>query len=128
MVFDFFKKEESKEKLNEKDIGFVEDQIPIIAHHIHDELHTKKTYFETGDASWLEISNEHRVDRTELMDDLIKVHEGELWCWSKHVLYIIVGYMELSDRKYSEGKREEAIKYLNKSKKWLGLFMIKNKL
>lgn len=127
MVFDFMKKEE-KDKINEKDVGFIEDLFPIIAHLIHDEWHSKKTYFETKDKTWLDLSNEARKDRTELMDELIKEHEGELWCWSKHTLYIIIGYTELSDRRYSEGKIEEAIKYLEKSKKWLGLFMVKNKL
>jgi hypothetical protein len=124
MVFDFVK----KEKLNEKDVGFNEDAINVLCNLIHIEWHSLKSYFSTSDEDWLRINEEARKDRTELMDYIIKESEGDLWCFSKHDLNIILGYIELANRKYSIGEKEEAIKYLDKSKKWLGLFMVKNKL
>jgi hypothetical protein len=129
MVFDFMKKENvEKEKLNEKDKGFTEDLINILFNITHAEIHATLSFFKTNDENWLKISNEARKDRTELLDLITLKEDSEIWCWNKHTLVIILGLIELSNRKYSEGKIEEAKKYLEKSKKWLGLFMVKNKL
>lgn len=122
-MFESLKKQE-----NEKDVGFNEDAINVLANLIHIEWHSLKSYFSTSNEDWLKINDEARKDRTELMDLLITEHDGDLWCFSKHNLNIVIGYIELANRKYSEGKMEESKNYLEKSKKWLGLFMIKNKL
>jgi hypothetical protein len=126
MVFDFMKKEENK--LTDKDKGFNEDLINILLNITHAEVHATFSYFKNNDNNWLKISNEARKDRTELLDLITLKEDSEIWCFNKHILIVILGLIELSNRKYSEGKIDEAKNYLEKSKKWLGTFMVLNKL
>jgi len=125
MVFDFMKKDIERET---KDVGFNEDAIANLCHLIHVEWHSLKSFFETNNEDYLKINNEARKDRSELMDLMIKNSDAENWCISKHTLAVVLSFMELSNRKYSEGKIEESKNYLDKSKKWLGTFMVLNKL
>ena len=122
-MFNFIKNEKMI-----KDVGFNEDAINVICNLIHIEWHSLKSYFSTSNDDWLKINDEARKDRTELMDLLITNHDGDIWCFSKHDLNIVVGFIEIGNRKFSEGKIEEAKNYYDKSKKWLGLFLVKNNL
>lgn len=122
------KNENNGERLTDKDKGFNEDLINILLNITHAEIHATLSYFKNNDDKWLRISNEARKDRTELLDLITLKEDSEIWCFNKHVLIVILGLIELSNRKYSEGKIEEAKDYLNKSSKWLGTFMVLNKL
>lgn len=110
------------------DIGFVEDAITSLCELLHIEVHSRKSFMETGNKEWLEINNEARKDRTELLDKIILHQDGECWCFSKHCLTNVLSNMELANRKYAIGEIEEAKKYFEKSSKWLGIFLIKNKI
>lgn len=127
-MLDFTSWNKIKDKINEKDLGFIEDSITALLNLIHIEIHSINSYNSTGDISWLQINDEARKDRTDLLDLIVTTHEAQEWCFSKHTLAVILSFIELANRKYSEGKTDEAIKYFEKSKKWLGLFMVKNKL
>lgn len=130
-MFNFLKElkdNNEREKLTDKDKGFNEDLITILLSLVHAEIHSLMSYMKTNDEDWLKLNNEARNDRTELLDMITLKEDSEIWCWNKHTLTVILGYIELSNRKYSENKIDDAKYYLDKSKKWLGLFLAKNKL
>ena len=88
----------NKKKEETKDVGLIEDMIPLICNLIHTEWHSIKSYFETNDQSWLELNEEARKDRTELMDELIKEHDGEIWCLTPNIKIITIdGTKKISD-------------------------------
>lgn len=121
-----------KEKISNFDLGFVDDAITVIIDLTHVEIHSWKSFNQTKNKEWLEISNEARMDRTELTTSIIDNNlfetDGELWCFDKHTPRIIGGYIELGNRQYTLGDLEKAIFYYEKASKWLGIFIVKNKL
>jgi hypothetical protein len=121
-----------KEKLNGNDVGMIDDSINILIDLVHIEHHSWKSFNETKNKEWLEISNEARMDRTELLTSIINnklfEEDGELWCFDKHSLKVIGGYVELGNREYTLGNLEKSILYYEKASKWLGIFLIKNKI
>lgn len=112
--------------LNKKDVGFVEDAITTLLNLVHIEVHSINSYFQNGDDEWLEIADEARKDRTDLLDKLVKDENSQVWCFSKHCLISILGYIELGNRQMPNKKK--AKKYYDKAGKWLGIFMEKNRL
>ena len=117
-----------KDKLTKKDVGFVEDAITVLLNLVHIEEHCQNSFFITEDVEWLKLGNEARKDRTELLDLITKNENSELWCYNKHSLVVILGYRELANRRFSEGKYNLALHYHNLSGKWLAMFYAKNKL
>jgi len=116
-----------QDRLSEKDKGFIDDAIIVIMHLCHTTIHAEMSYLQTGDEKFLKIANESRKDRTELLD-LITKEEGELWCYTKHTLIVVVGYTELAIRCLSAGDEESAKIYYAKSSKWLESVYRLNKL
>jgi len=121
-----------KEKVSNFDLGFIDDAITIIIDLVHIEHHSWKSFNQTKDKEWLEINNEARMDRTELLtliiDNKLLEEDGELWCFDKHSCKVIGGYIELGNRQYTLGNLEKSIVYYEKAGKWLGIFLIKNKI
>lgn len=118
-----------KEKLNNKDVGFIEDAITVAMEECHCEIHAMNSYFQTGDRKWLQIADESRRDRTKIMDIIVQnKNDGQIWCWSKHKLKTIVGYIELGNRCYTADNHDKAIEYYEVAKKWMGVFLIKNEI
>lgn len=115
-------------KKKNKDVGYIEDLLTALINLTHAEWHSIKSFFETNDADWIKISAECRKDRGELLDKITKENDGELWCYNKHSLLFIGAFIELGNRDWSKGNKEEAIKNYEKAKKWLGIFLIKNNI
>lgn len=110
------------------DVGFIEDAITTLLNLVHVEEHSINSFFMTNDPEWLEINNEARKDRTELLT-MVTYHENsQIYCWNKHTFTVILGYRELANRLYSEGRIKEATEYYTKSSKWLGMYYYKNKI
>lgn len=110
------------------DVGFFEDVVTVLLNLVHSEEHAKNSFFMTGNEEWLEIAYEVRKDRSEILE-LVTFHEdSQIWCWNKHTLKAIEGLTEMANRKYAEGKFEEAKNYYLKSAKYLGLFYEKNNI
>jgi len=120
------------EKLTSSDLGFLEDAINILINLVHIEIHTIRSYNNTKDLRWLKINNQARKERTELLEKIcdkkLLENDGDLWCFNKHSLVVMGGYIELGNREYTKDNLEEAIKYYEKFSQWLGIFLIKNKL
>ena len=115
-----------KEKLSNRDVGFMEDALTVLINELHCEVHAIKSYFMTEDKTWQQVADESRRDRTELLELVSKKENSEIWCWNKHKLITIGGWIELANREYTKGNMKEADSYYDKAKKWLGIFLIIN--
>lgn len=104
----------------------MEDAITTLANLIHMEIHSINSYHSTKDKEWLELANEARKDRSDLLEEVTKKDRSQIWCFNKHTLASVVGLMELGNRKYSQGKEKEAIGYYDKAGKWIAIFLEKN--
>lgn len=125
-------KKNLEKKITASDLGFIDDAITILIDLVHIEIHAWKSWNETKNKDWLDINNQARTERTELLTkicnkDLLN-SDGELWCFNKHSLRVIGGYIELGNRELTSGNREIGIEYFEKASRWLGVFLIKNKI
>ena len=79
-------KVEKATKQKDLDLSSGEDLSIGIMNLISIEEHLFFTFQKTKDAKYIDLLNEVRVMRTELLKDIIKDYEGEVWCISKHLL------------------------------------------
>jgi hypothetical protein len=71
---------------NKYDLAQGEDLSVAIMNLISLEEHFFFTYQKTKEDKYLEMLNEMRLMRTQLMKDIVKNPGGEVWCISKHLL------------------------------------------
>ena len=116
------------DKLVSKDKGFIDDAVAVVINLIHAQFHAEVSYFSTNDEKWLKLADECRKDRTKLLDLMVIEDDSESWCFAKHTLFCVGGYIELGSRCLSVGKNDLAKKYYQKASKWLETFYIINKL
>lgn len=86
------------------------------------EEHLFFTSQKTGKAQYLDLLNEVRLMRTELMKKIIKEYEGEVWCISKHLLAASMRVMEVGTKELKKGNKKEAWELFEKSYKLYSLF------
>jgi hypothetical protein len=60
--------------------------------------------------------------RTELMKEIIKDYEGEVWCISKHLLSSSMRLMEVGTKELKKGDKDKAWNLFDKSYKLYSLF------
>src|SRR3989337_4379311 len=88
-------KVEEVTKQKELDLSSGEDLSIAIMHLISIEEHLFFTSQKTKNKKYLDLLNEVRVMRTELLKQIIKDYEGEVWCISKHLLATSMRLMEV---------------------------------
>ncbi len=71
---------------------------------------------------YLDLLNEVRLMRTELMKELIQDYEGEVWCISKHLLAASMRLMEVGTKELKKGDKDKAWDLFEKSYKLYNLF------
>lgn len=104
------------------DLSAGEDLSIGIMNLISIEEHLFYTSQKTGKKSYLDLLNEVRVMRTELMREIIKDYEGEVWCISKHLLAASMRVMEVGTKELKKAiGAEPAEAEKQKDKAW-GLF------
>lgn len=86
------------------------------------EEHLFYTYGKLKNPKYLNLLNEIRLMRTELMRGIIKDYEGEVWCISKHLLATSMRVMEVGTKELKKGNKKEAEKLFAKSYKLYTLF------
>lgn len=120
-----------KDKISKYDLGFIDDAITILIDLTHLEIHSWKSFNQTKNKDWLDINNQARKERSELLEKIcdkkLLEEDGEIWCFNKHSLRVIGGYIELGNRELTKGDNEQAIFYFERASNWLGVFLIKNK-
>ena len=106
----------------ELDLSSGEDLSIGIMNLISIEEHLFYTSQKTGDKKYLDLINEIRNMRTELMKEIIKDYEGEVWCTSKHLLAASMRVMEVGTKELKKGNKEKAWGLFDKSYKLYCLF------
>ena len=104
------------------DLSSGEDLSIGIMNLISIEEHLFYTSQKTKNKKYLELLNEVRVMRTELMKQIIKDYEGEDWCISKHLLAASMRLMEVGTKELKKGAKEKAWDLFEKSYKLYSLF------
>lgn len=94
----------------EIDLSADEDLSIAVMNLISIEEHLFYTSQKTSKPQYLEILNEVRLMRTELMRRLIKDYEGEVWCISKHLLAASMRVMEVGTKELKKAYGPERLK------------------
>src|SRR3970040_2569382 len=109
-------------KQKELDLSSGEDLSIGIMNLISIEEHLFYTFNKTKDSKYLDLLNEIRAMRTELMKEIIKDYEGEVWCISKHLLAASMRIMEVGTKELKKGNKDKAWNLFDKSYKLYSLF------
>ena len=125
-------KVEKVTKEKKLDLSADEDLSIAIMNLISIEEHLFFTSQKTGKPEYLDLLNEIRSMRTELLKKIIKDYEGEVWCISKHLLAASMRLMEVgtkelkkaagAERAEAEEHKNEAGELFKKSYKLYSLF------
>lgn len=119
---DLVKKVESVTKTGKVDLSSSEDLSIAIMNLISIEEHLFFTAQKTEKPQYLDILNEVRSMRTELLKKIIKDYEGEVWCISKHLLAASMRLMEVGTKEEKRGNRKIAWDLFKKSFRLYSLF------
>ena len=106
----------------ELDLSSGEDLSIGIMNLISIEEHLFFTFNKTHDKKYIDLLDEVRRMRTELLREIIKDYEGEVWCISKHLLAASMRIMEVGTKELKKGNKEKARKLFDKSYKLYSLF------
>lgn len=82
---------------------------------------TKKSSSSRG-KKYLKILNDVRKMRTELLKQIIKDYEGEVWCIGKHLLATSMRVMEVGTKELKKGENKKAEDLFKKSYELYSLF------
>src|SRR4030042_2956500 len=106
----------------ELDLSSGEDLSIGIMNLISIEEHLFYTSQKTKDKKYIDLLNEIRKMRTELLKEIIKDYEGEVWCISKHLLAASMRVMEVGTKELKKGNKDKAWNLFDKSYKLYSLF------
>lgn len=115
-------KVEEVTKQKELDLSSGEDLSIGIMNLISIEEHLFFTSQKTKDKKYLDILDEVRLMRTDLLKEIIKDYEGEVWCISKHLLSASMRLMEVGTKELKKHDKEKAWAMFEKSYKLYSLF------
>jgi hypothetical protein len=115
-------KVEKVTKEKKLDLSSSEDLSIGIMNLIAIEEHLFYTSQKTGKKKYLDLLNEIRIMRTELLKEIIKDYEGEVWCISKHLLAASMRVMEVGTKELKKGNKDKAWDLFEKSYNLYSLF------
>lgn len=106
----------------ELDLSSGEDLSIGIMNLISIEEHLFYTSQKTKDKKYIDLLDEVRKMRTELLKEIIKDYKGEVWCISKHLLAASMRVMEVGTKELKKGNKDKAWDLFDKSYKLYSLF------
>jgi hypothetical protein len=118
----FLEKVKKMEKGEKLDLSSDEDLSIGIMNLISIEEHFFFTYNKTKDEKYLELLNEVREMRKDLLKRIIKDYEGEVWCISKHLLAASMRLVEVGTKSLTKGNKKDAGDLFQKSYQLYSLF------
>lgn len=104
------------------DLSSKEDLSIAIMNLVSLEEHFFFTAEKTKKSEYLDLLNETRELRKELLAKMMPQNEGETWCISKHLLAATMRLMEVGTKALGEGKRKEAEDLFQKAYRLYALF------
>lgn len=120
------KKIDNLKKQDKMDLSSDQDLSIAIMNLISIEEHFFFTAEKTGKSGYLDLLNQVRSLRKELLKKIIKDYEGEVWCISKHLLAASMRLMEVGTKQLGRGKKEEAEDLFKKAFDLYSLFWAVN--
>jgi hypothetical protein len=123
---DLIKKIESVTKTGKVDLSSDEDLSIAIMNLVSIEEHLFFTAQKTGKPQYLDLLNEVRTMRAELLKKIIKDYEGEVWCVSKHLLAASMRLIEVGAKEQKKGNKKEAWYMFEKAFRLYSLFWAVN--
>lgn len=121
-VENLLKKVEEVTSKNKIDLSSGEDLSVGIMNLIGIEEHLFFTSQKTGKPQYMDLLNEVRLMRTELMREIVKDTEGEVWCISKHLLSASMRLMEVGTKELKKGDKKKAWYLFERAYKLYTLF------
>lgn len=116
-------KKVSKFKIDQNiDLSSGEDLSIGIMNLISIEEHLFFTYGKTKNKKYLELLSEIRTLRVDLLKEIVKDYEGEVWCISKHLLAASMRVMEVGTKELKKGDKKKAEDLFEKSYQLYSLF------
>lgn len=119
---ELLEKVEKITKQKELDLSSGEDLSIGIMNLISIEEHLFFTSQKTKEKKYIDILDEVRLMRTELLKEIIKDYEGEVWCISKHLLSASMRLMEVGTKELKKKNKEKAWNMFEKAYKLYSLF------
>lgn len=113
---------EELKKSGSFDLSLEEDLSIAIMNLVSLEEHFFFTRSKTKNDSYLDMLEETRSVRKELLAKMIPAHEGETWCISKHLLAASMRIMEVATKLQSDGKKDEAKDMFEKAYRIYAMF------
>lgn len=104
------------------DLSSDEDLSIAIMNLVAIEEHLFFTSQKTGKSSYLDLLNEVRAMRKELLQEIIKDYEGEVWCISKHLLASSMRLMEVGTKELGKGNKKKSWDLFSKAYNLYSLF------
>lgn len=121
-IKEFMDKVKKLEKGEKLDLSSDEDLSIGIMNLISIEEHLFFTYNKTKNSKYLDVLNEVREMRKDLLKRIIKDYEGEVWCISKHLLAASMRVMEVGTKALTKGDKQDAEDLFQKSYSLYSLF------
>jgi len=90
------------------DLSSDEDLSIAVMNLISIEEHLFFTTEKTGNPKYLDLLNQVREMRKELLQKIVKNPEGEIWCISKHLLAGTMRLEEVGTKALGKGNKEQA--------------------
>lgn len=115
-------KVEEVTKQKQLDLSSGEDLSIGIMNLISIEEHLFYTSQKTKDRKYLDLLDEVRRMRTELLKEIIKDYEGEVWCISKHLLAASMRLMEVGTKELKKAEGLEHVEAKKQKQKAWDLF------
>jgi len=119
---EFVAKVDEIKKKDKMDLSSDQDLSLAIMNLVSIEEHFFFTGAKTGKNEYYDLINIVREMRKELLKEIIKEYEGEVWCISKHLLAASMRLMEVGTKQLSMGKKEVAYSLFNKAFSLYSLF------
>lgn len=121
-IKELLEKVEKVTSKKELDLSSGEDLSIGIMNLISIEEHLFFSSQKTKDKKYIELLNEVRLMRTELLKEIIKDYQGEEWCISKHLLAASMRLMEVGTKELKKGDKKKAWEMFDKAYKLYSLF------
>ncbi len=123
---EFVEKIDQMKKQDKMDLSSDQDLSIAIMNLVSIEEHFFFTAEKTGKDEYLDLLQEVRKMRGELLRKIIKEYEGEVWCISKHLLAASMRLMEVGTKQQGMGNKEQAKEMFQKSYDLYGMFWALN--
>ncbi|KKT77485.1 MAG: hypothetical protein UW73_C0019G0020 [Microgenomates group bacterium GW2011_GWB1_44_8] len=104
------------------DLSLEEDLSIAIMNLISLEEHFFLTSQKTGKSDYLDLLQQTREVRKQLLAQMIPQHEGETWCITKHLLAATMRLIEVGTKYQADGKKAEADTSFTQAYKIYSLF------